>query len=153
MLACSFGFCLWRLNLARGVLFLMSAEYSVVMCGTWPWTLVTLTVASSQHDMLLCSEKFRAQKSQTLRNLRYTSRVRVTDSRIRSPCPFLPWQDASGPRAGCIYVRYGYRAFLQPKFELVVAKCMFLLLVVWDRSIMCSVFTSTLNKMNRFLTV
>ena len=28
-------------NIARGVLFLISAEYSVVMCEAWPRTLVT----------------------------------------------------------------------------------------------------------------
>ena len=28
-----FGFWMWRPTLAHGVLFLMSAEYSVVMCG------------------------------------------------------------------------------------------------------------------------
>ena len=28
-------------TLARGVPYLMSAEYSVVMCGAWPGTLVT----------------------------------------------------------------------------------------------------------------
>ena len=42
MLARGFGFCMWRLTLARGVLFLMSVEYSAVMCGAWPGTLVTL---------------------------------------------------------------------------------------------------------------
>ena len=40
--------------MARVVLYLMSAEYSVVMCGAWMGTLV----ASSQYDILLCSETF-----------------------------------------------------------------------------------------------
>ena len=34
---------------------LLSAEYSVVMCNAWR-TLNDLTVASSQYDILLCSE-------------------------------------------------------------------------------------------------
>ena len=56
MLALGFGFRMWRLTLARGGLFPLSADCSVVMCGAWPGTLVNLTVASSQYDMLLCSE-------------------------------------------------------------------------------------------------
>ena len=42
---------MWRQTLASGVLHLLSAEYSVVMCGTGG-----LTVASSQYDILLCFE-------------------------------------------------------------------------------------------------
>ena len=39
---------LWRLALARGVLFLLPAEYSAVMCGAWPCrNLSDLTVAST----------------------------------------------------------------------------------------------------------
>ena len=41
MLAWGFGFWMWRLTLASRVLFLLSAEYSAVMCGAWPGTLVT----------------------------------------------------------------------------------------------------------------
>ena len=41
MLARGFGFRMWRLTLARGGLFPLSADYSVVMCGAWPGTLVT----------------------------------------------------------------------------------------------------------------
>ena len=40
-LARGFGFWMWTLTLARSVLFLMSAEYSAVMCEAWPGTLVT----------------------------------------------------------------------------------------------------------------
>ena len=32
---------MWRLTLANGGLFPLSADYSVVMCGAWPGTLVT----------------------------------------------------------------------------------------------------------------
>ena len=45
---------MWRQTPARSVLYLLSAEYSVVMCGAWPGTLVT--VASYQYDILFCSE-------------------------------------------------------------------------------------------------
>ena len=38
---------MWRLTLSVGVLHVLSAEYSVVMRGAWPGTLV---------DILLCSE-------------------------------------------------------------------------------------------------
>ena len=41
MLAWGFGFRMWRLTLARSDLFPVSADYSVVMCGAWPGTLVT----------------------------------------------------------------------------------------------------------------
>ena len=37
----SLSFLDWRLTLARGFLFLLSAEYSAVMCGAWLGTLVT----------------------------------------------------------------------------------------------------------------
>ena len=43
-------------TLARVFLYLRSAEYSVVMCRVWPGTYSDLTVASSQYDILLCSE-------------------------------------------------------------------------------------------------
>ena len=35
------GCWMWRQTLACGVLYLLSAEYSVVMCRAWPGTLVT----------------------------------------------------------------------------------------------------------------
>ena len=41
MLAGVFGFWMWRLTLACGVLFQLSAVYSVIMCRAWPGTLVT----------------------------------------------------------------------------------------------------------------
>ena len=46
---------MWRQTLAHVVLYLLSAEYSVVMCGL-AGNLSDLTVASSQYDILLCSE-------------------------------------------------------------------------------------------------
>ena len=49
---------MWRLTLARGVLCLLSAEYSVLYSNVHglAWNLSDLTVASSQYDILLCSE-------------------------------------------------------------------------------------------------
>ena len=47
MLAWGFGLWMWRLILACGVLFLLSADHSVVKCGA---------LTSSQYDILLCSE-------------------------------------------------------------------------------------------------
>ena len=41
MLVWGFGFWMWRLTLARRVMFLLSPEYSVVICGAWQGTLVT----------------------------------------------------------------------------------------------------------------
>ena len=41
MLAGGFSFWMWRLTLACGALFLLSADYSVAMCSDWPGTLVT----------------------------------------------------------------------------------------------------------------
>ena len=47
---------MWRLTLAGTVLFLLSAEYSAEMCVGLAGNLRDLTVASSQYDILLCSE-------------------------------------------------------------------------------------------------
>ena len=48
MLARGFVFWMWRLTLAVYFqLFLLSAEYSVVMCGVWPGTIVTLPCSVS----------------------------------------------------------------------------------------------------------
>ena len=55
MLACGFGFWMWRQTLARGALCLLSAEYSSNARGL-AGNLSDLTVASSQYDILFCSE-------------------------------------------------------------------------------------------------
>ena len=46
---------MWRLTLARGVLFLMYADYSCNVRGL-TGNLSDLTMASSRYDILLCSE-------------------------------------------------------------------------------------------------
>ena len=43
---------MWRLTLARGSQFLLSAEYSAVMCGAWPGTFVTWPWF--RHSMIHC---------------------------------------------------------------------------------------------------
>ena len=49
MVAWGFGFWMWRQTLARVVLSLLSAEYSVVICGAFPGTLVrSVSRAASQ---------------------------------------------------------------------------------------------------------
>ena len=113
---------MWRLTLACGVLFLI-ADFSVVMRGL-VGNLSDLTVASSQYDILLCSETL------------------VSDMRIWSPCLFVPGQDASDPRMAA-YVQDGYGAICQPKFE--CGRTAVFSFVVRDRTIMSSVFTATLT--------
>ena len=56
-----------------------------------------LTVASSQYDILLCSETF-------VSDMRHVSEVLVP--RFRSPCLVVSGQDASGPWDGCIRSRW-----------------------------------------------
>ena len=59
LLAWSFGFWMWRLTLARGVLFLMSARCSVVMCGAWPCLCLCMIYSKTPRlvsDMRLVSE-------------------------------------------------------------------------------------------------
>ena len=48
---------MWRQTLPRGVLYLLSAEYCRNVRGL-AGNLSDLTVASSQYDILLCSETF-----------------------------------------------------------------------------------------------
>ena len=48
--------------------------------------------------------------------LRYALRVEIAGSRVWSPCLAVPRQDASA-RGMAAYVRDGYGAFRQPKFE------------------------------------
>ena len=76
-----------------GVLFLLSTEYSVVMCMAR--NLNDLTMALSPYDILLCSETLVSDMS----------RVGVAGSLIQSPC-LVPWQDASGLRDVCIRTRW-----------------------------------------------
>ena len=84
-----------RQTLARGVLYLLSAEYSSNV-RSLAENLSDLTVASSQYDTLLCSKT----------GLRYASRVGGPGTWFRSPCLVVSWQDASGPWDGFIRLRW-----------------------------------------------
>ena len=57
-----------------------------------------LTVASSQYDILLCSE--------TLVSDTYALCAGGAGFQFRSPCLVMPGQDASGPWDGCICSRW-----------------------------------------------
>ena len=89
---------MWRLSLTHGVPFLLSAEYSVVMSGAWPGTLVILPWFHL--SMMYCCA------------LRLWSQICIT---CRS-CWF-PDSVALSCCAGASCPRDGYRAFHQPKFE------------------------------------
>ena len=97
---------MWRLTLAGGVLFLLSSECFVVMCGAWPGT--DLTVASSQFDIVLCSET-------SVSDMRHVSGLLVPGLGHF----VLLCRDKMHHAKGMVaYVRDGYGAFLKPKFEL-----------------------------------
>ena len=126
---------MWRPTLARGVLFLMSAEYSVVMCGACrgPWLPAGshLTVASSQYNILLCSETL-------VSDVRHLLELLVPG--FGRPV-LLCWGKLRRARGTTAYVRDAYGAFRQPKFECGCCECGY------------SVFTATLSYMTGFLIV
>ena len=112
---------MWRQTLARGGLFPLSADYSVVMCGGWR-NLSDLTLASSQYDRLLCTETFFSDTRHVseLLVLGFGRPVLLCGGRLPR---------ARGMEA---YVRDACGAFRQPKFEcaMVAAKCWILEFVV-----------------------
>ena len=103
MLAWNFGLRMWRLTRAPGVLFLGPAEYSSNVRGISK-NLNDVTVASSQYDLLLCSETLVSDR-------RHISQFLVPGF----GSPFLLCRDGM-PRARgmAAYVRDGYAAFHQP---------------------------------------
>ena len=122
MVAWGFGFRMWRETLARGVLYLLSAEYSEVMCGAWPETLVPDSgFASVWYTVVLWDF-----------GLRYALRVGGAGSRFRSPCLVVSGQDASGPLDGC-----GYGAFRQLKFECGCCEMLFFRVCGMRHNFMC----------------
>ena len=98
MLAWGFGFCMWRRTLA---------EYSAVILPGLAGNLGDLTVASSQYDILLWSEILVSE-------IRHMSELLVLGfGRPVLLCRGkMPWA-----RGMAAYVRVGYGAFHQPKFE------------------------------------
>ena len=96
---------MWRQTLAHVVLYLLSAEYSVAVRGV-AGNLRDLTVASSQYDILLCSETL-------VSDMHHVSKVLVPGF----CCPVLLCRGKMhGARGMATYVRDGYGAFRQPKF-------------------------------------
>ena len=94
-----------------------------------------LTVASSQYDILLCSETL-------VLDMRHVSELLVPGFGR----PVLLCQGKM-PRAWGIvaYIRDGYGAFSQHKFECGCCEMLFFRFVVRDRTYMSSVFTATLT--------
>ena len=93
--------------MAGGVLFLLSAEYSVVMCGARPGNLSDLTMAKSQYDKLLGSEGL-------VSDMRHVPELLI--SGFGRPV-LLCRSKMPRARGMAAYVRDHYRAFRQPKFE------------------------------------
>ena len=107
MLAWNFGFWMWRLTRAPGVLFLEAAEYSAVMCGVVPRTW------EMRHWLrlgMICCCALRPWS----RDRRHKSELLVHGFGR----PVLLCRDGM-PRARgmAAYVRDGYGEFRLPKFE------------------------------------
>ena len=100
-------------------MYLLSAEYSVVMCGAWPGTLVAWLWL--RFDMIysfalrLWSQIFVMCMSCLLPDL------------VAMSCSVVPWQK-------------------NKKLSVVAAKCWVLGFVVWDRTFICSDLTATLHR-------
>ena len=95
-----------RLIRAHSVLLRLAAEYSAAMCWVCP-NLSDLTMASSQYDILLCSETL-------VSDLRHVTELLVNG--LRRPV-LLFWGKLPRARGMAAYVRDGYGAFRKPKFE------------------------------------
>ena len=122
---------MWRQTLAHGVLYLLTAEYSVVsryrvfcICRTrgLAGNLSDLTVASSQYDILLCSETLVLDMRHVLELL-----VPVFGRLVQLLCR------GKIPRARGMAV-YTYEMvtehFVNQNLSVIVAKCCFLGCVV-----------------------
>ena len=94
-----FGFYMWRRTLASVVLYLLSAEYSTIMCGAWPGTLVKWPWLCL--SMIYCCA------------LRLWSQICITCQR----CWLTVSVVLSRARGMAEYVQDGYGAFCQSKFE------------------------------------
>ena len=98
---------MWRQTLVRGVLYLLSAEYSAVMCGAWPGTLVTWPWL--RLSMIYCfALRLWSQICVTCRSLLVLGFVRPV---------LLCRGKMSRARGMAAYVRDGFGAFRQLKFE------------------------------------
>ena len=129
-LAWGFGFRTWRRSLAHGVLFLLPAKYSGVMCGFWLGTLVTdRGVVSVSHTVVLWDF-----------GLRYVSRVTLWFAVL--------FALTSCAGAGCLWpevYRHTHEMdtyhYANSNLRVIFLKWCFWGFVVWDRTSKCSVFT------------
>ena len=124
MLAWGFGFRIWRLTLARGGLFPLSADYSIVMCGAWPGTLVTWPWR--RLSMTYCCAQ------------RLWSLICVTCQSCWSPdlvaLSCCAGEGCLGPEGWQHTYEMDMEHFANPSLSVVVTKCWFLGFVVWDRT-------------------
>ena len=136
MLAWNFRFRTWRVTRAPGVLFLRPAEYSAVMCGAK--NLSDVTVASSQYDLLLCSETLVSDR-------RHMSELLVPGF----GCPVLLCRDgvprARGPVGWLHMCEMVMGHFANLNFSVAVVRCWYSRCVVLDRTSMYSVCIATLT--------
>ena len=126
MFARGIGFWMWRQTLARGVLCLLSAEHSIVMCEAWPKTLVTWPWLHLR--MIYCfSVRLRSQICVTCRSCWFQVSVALSCC-VGAGC------------LGPVGWRHTYemvtKHFAYPNLSVVVAKCWCLGFVVWDRTFM-----------------
>ena len=119
MLARGFGFWMWRLTLAGGVLFLLPGEYSVVMCGAWLLTLVTWPWLRLGL-ICCCALRLWSQICITCRSCWFTDSVALSCCGGKMPGA---WGIAS-------YIRDGYGSFRQPKLECGYSKILFFVVCV-----------------------
>ena len=114
-----------RRTLARFVLFLMSAEYSIVLCLAWPGTSETCPWHRLGMILLYCCP------------LSLWSRICVSDgvaaSRIWSPWLVVQGQDASGQRDGGICMRWIWSISPTQVLAWLLRNAGFWF-VVWDRN-------------------
>ena len=109
-----------------------AAEYSVVMCGAWLLTFATkLAVVSSQYWWLLCSETL-------VSAMRHVSELLVSE--FGRPVLLFLGQIPIGAWGMAAFLRDGYGAFRQPKFECGCYEMLFLQQSFWDRFFVFSLY-------------
>ena len=116
MLAWGFGFRMSRLTLARGGLFPLSPDYSVVMCmawqgtlGTWPWRRLSMTYC--------CAERLWSL-------IRITCRSCWLPDLVALSC--CSGEGCLGPEGGRHKYEMDMEHFANQSLSVVVAKCWFL---------------------------
>ena len=130
MLAWGFGFWMWRQTLAP-----VPAVYRILYSNVsgLAGNLSDLTVASSQYDVLFCSETLVSYTC-------HVSELLVPRSVALSCCVGARCLRPVGWRHKYEMVT---EHFANPNFGVVVSKCKFLGFAVWDRTFMCSLYHNT----------